>query len=261
MPPCVLSARSRAALSSFLDGSVLLAFDFDGVLAPIVPVRGAARLRARTRSLLTRLARRFPCIVVSGRQLADLSPRLTGIPIRMVFGNFGYEPASSLHPPPRIVERWMSQLERRFAGERGVVVEDKRFSVAVHYRHADDPERAHLEVREVLTKIHGARVLEGTMAMMLVPRSGPTKGSTLQRARMQLRCDRALYIGDDGTDEDAFTSGDPTCLLSIRVGAGEPTRARFRLDRQADLDRLLSAILAMSKRGSGPRAPRAARRS
>lgn len=230
-----------------MSSNVLLAFDFDGVLAPIVPVRDRAHLRVRTRELLTRLASLRPCIVVSGRLLSDLAPKLEGVPLRRVFGNFGYEPPPHGHPPPAVVALWVAELERRFLTERGIVVEDKGYSVAVHYRHAPNPERARALVCEVLSDMRGGRVLEGTLALMLVPKGGPTKGSTLQAARRKLGCERAVYVGDDGTDEDAFASDPPERLLSVRVGAADETRATFRLEHQADLDQLLAQMLAMSR--------------
>ncbi|MEQ1760231.1 MAG: trehalose-phosphatase [Vicinamibacterales bacterium] len=243
MPASLLSRHSLETLAAFVSGNVLLAFDFDGVLAPIVQVRERAHLRARTRALLIRVAESCPTIVVSGRQLSDLAPRLEGVPLQMVFGNFGYEPPPVDHPPPRVVAGWVADLERRFSGEEGVVVEDKRFSVAVHYRHSPHPIHAHRIIERELATIRGARVLQGAMAVMLVPTGGPTKGSTLQAARRRLGCDRAVYVGDDGTDEDAFESAGPERLLSVKVGPGL-TQARFRLDNQAQIDRLLVRILA-----------------
>jgi len=251
MPASLLSRHSLETLAAFVNGNVLLAFDFDGVLAPIVQVRERAHLRARTRGLLIRVAESCPTIVVSGRQLSDLTPRLEGVPLQMVFGNFGHEPPPLDHPPSHVVARWVTDLEQRFSGEPGVVVEDKRFSVAVHYRQSPHPIHARRIIEHELRDIRGARVLQGAMAMMLVPTGGPTKGSTLQAARRRLGCDRAVYVGDDGTDEDAFESAGPERLLSVKVGPGL-TQARFRLDNQAHIDRLLVRILA-ARRPAVPR--------
>jgi trehalose 6-phosphate phosphatase len=172
----------------------------------------------------------------------------------MVFGNFGFEPPLDGHEPPPIVGAWVDDLRRRFSGERGIDVEDKGYSVAVHYRRAADPHRARRLIEDTVRSIRGGRVLEGTLAVMLIPKSGPSKGSTLQAIRRRLKCDRAIYIGDDGTDEDAFASAPAESLLSIRVGGG-PTCASFRIERQADVDRLLSRMLALT---AGPRGQSAA---
>lgn len=64
-----------------------------------------------------------------------------------------------------------------------------------------------------------------------------------------LECDTAIYVGDDGTDESAFGSAPPESLLAIRVGKTGETRARFCLERQADINALLRVLLALRSRG------------
>ena len=76
----LLAPQNRSVLRRLVRGRVLLAFDFDGTLAPIVADPPAARLRPRTRRLLAEVARKYPCVVISGRSRADVARRLTGIP-------------------------------------------------------------------------------------------------------------------------------------------------------------------------------------
>ncbi len=243
MPSNILHAKARTALDPFLRPDTLIAFDFDGVLAPIVAARGRARVRRRTRRLLVALAEQMPCIVVSGRQLSDLAPRLEGIPLRRVYGNFGSEPTPVGVRAPGLVHAWVAALRAALRGHPGIVVEDKHFSVAVHFRRAPNPDRAKAHVIDVLSTLGAGRMLDGTMAVMLVPADAPNKGSTLQRARRELRCTRAVYIGDDGTDEDAFASAGRARLLSIRVGSNRSTRAAYVLPTQRDVDTLLERMV------------------
>jgi trehalose-6-phosphatase len=63
----------------------------------------------------------------------------------------------------------------------------------------------------------------------------------MRQARRLFACDTALYVGDDDTDEDAFGSDHPSRVLSIRIGS-RPSKARFRLRRQSDIDSLLTAL-------------------
>ena len=242
--PSILASESRAELAVFLEDDPLLAFDFDGVLAPIVPVRDAAFIGAGTHRLLREVAERFACIVVSGRPLADLAPRLEGIPLLEVYGNFGYEPAEDGAEPPPLVGEWVAELRQQLPDDPGLFIEDKRYSVAVHYRHAANPSRAHHLIERVVRQLPGARVLEGTKAVTLLPNAGTDKGSTVQAVRKRLGRERVVYVGDDGTDEDAFRSGTAEQLLSVRVGKAQHTTARFCLPHQADVDRLLEIILA-----------------
>jgi len=68
----ILSRRERPTLEALAVPRVLLAFDFDGTLVPLGPRPDRARMRAVTRRLLTRLARRARCAVISGRARRDL---------------------------------------------------------------------------------------------------------------------------------------------------------------------------------------------
>ena len=92
--------------------------------------------------------------------------------------------------------------------------------------------------------LRGARSIGGKHAISLVPRGAPTKGAALERARRLLGCDTAIYVGDDETDEDAFTAGRADRLLAIRVGMRQGSAARYRLRNQAEIDDLLAALLA-----------------
>jgi len=82
----ILASKNLAVLAEFAWSSVLVAFDYDGTLAPIVSTPARAQMRAGTRQLLSRVAQRYPCIVISGRTRADLTRRLSRVPLWSVFG-------------------------------------------------------------------------------------------------------------------------------------------------------------------------------
>jgi trehalose 6-phosphate phosphatase len=241
----ILAARNRATLAAFAAANVLLAFDYDGTLAPIVSTPEQARLPASTRRLLTTIAHHYPCVVISGRRLDDVVKRLEGIPIWYVFGNFGHEPAPHGHRPPARVGEWARRLTEQLPTHRGLVIEEKAYSVTIHYRHVTDKRRALAAIEGAVREIPDARAIGGTQAMTILPRGGPDKGVALQQARRLFHCDKALYIGDDDTDEDAFASAQPDRLLAIRVGTKRRSAARYRLPRQADIDELLRRLLAL----------------
>lgn len=104
----ILAQRNRPVLAGFASSNVLLAFDYDGTLAPIVAEPERARMRDRTRRLLADVARCYPCVVISGRRLDDVTRRLGRIPVWYVFGNFGHEPAAAAHQP---TERMRDRIE------------------------------------------------------------------------------------------------------------------------------------------------------
>jgi trehalose 6-phosphate phosphatase len=243
--PDVLAARHRPVLARFAASRVMLAFDFDGTLAPIAPRPAEARMRAATRRLLTRVATQYPTVVVSGRTLDDVSGRLQGIPLRRIYGTYGYEPAPPGATPPAPVRAWTRHLQDRLAGRRGIEIEEKTHSVTVHYRHAPEPWRAEHAIAAALDRLADVRVLHGPFALVLLPRRGPDKGVALGRARRSLGCRMVVFVGDDDTDEDAFASAPPSRLLAIRVGGTAASRARFRLRRQEEIDHLLSLLLEL----------------
>lgn len=246
-PPHLLAPASSDVLSRFAHSNVLLAFDFDGVLAPIVSSTIRARLRAPTVRLLKQVARCYPCVVISGRALADVQSRLGGLPLRAVAGNFGYETSMAPVVRPSRTQAWLPELHARLQAHPGVWIEDKGYSVAVHYRHAPDRPRARRAITAAVRRLAGVRILEGTLATTLLPVRGPHKGSTVQRLRRALGCDRAVYVGDDDTDEDAFVSASPRTLLSVRVGRARSTGAGYRLDHQGDIDALLTELLRIRR--------------
>ena len=245
----LLSPTAAHTLNSFAMSNVLLAFDYDGTLAPIAPTPPRARMRPATRRLLTQVAQLYPCVVISGRALADISRRLASIPLWYVFGNHGSEPA--IGPPP--VQRtgeWVRVLRRELPQDPAVVVEDKAHSVTVHYRGAQDAATARDVIVRVASQFQDARIVDGSEAINLLRRDAPDKGSALSYAVRAFACTTAVYVGDDGTDEDAFAALPPERLLSVRVGSGASTRARFHLETQCEIDLLLARLLTIRGNGS-----------
>jgi trehalose 6-phosphate phosphatase len=244
----ILAARHLPALARFASANALLAFDYDGTLSPIVGDPARARLRPRTRRLLIAVAERYPCIVISGRDCTDVAARLEGVPVWTVFGNHGF-PAWSRHPRyTRQVHEWAASLRRRLRMYPGLIIEEKTYSVAVHFRRVRQKRAAAQAIRGALPDLHGVRVIGGKASVNLVPLGAPNKGTALEWARRILACDCAVYLGDDETDEDAFECGTPERLLSIRVGAACASSARYYVRSQGEIDALLSTLVSLRSR-------------
>ena len=64
------------ALQAVMQLRPLLAFDFDGTLAPIVARPDEARVAEAVSHGLAKLARDLPVAIITGRSVADVRPRL-----------------------------------------------------------------------------------------------------------------------------------------------------------------------------------------
>jgi trehalose 6-phosphate phosphatase len=138
----ILSPQNFSLLRKFASANVLVGFDFDGTLAPIVSQPEKAALRPSTQRLLRKLASLYPCVVVSGRGRDAMRKKLRGIPVREVIGNHGIEPWHASPAMARAVNRWLPILKQGLSEFPGVLVEDKHFSITVHYRNVRDKRAA-----------------------------------------------------------------------------------------------------------------------
>jgi trehalose 6-phosphate phosphatase len=257
----ILASKNRALLERLIARRGLLAFDFDGTLAPIVGRPERAAMRARTRRLLVALASARPCAVVSGRALEDLRARVRGVPLLALAGNHGAEIAWGDGVPGRAggrgrvrsprraaiarrVRAWRVALENDLQGIPGVWVEDKTISLTVHYRLARDVAGAGRAVRRAARALRGARLVGGKFGLNLLPSADRHKGTALRALWKRVGGPGALYVGDDATDEDVFVLETPG-LVSVRVGRSRLTGARHHLDGQEEIDDLLETLLAL----------------
>jgi trehalose 6-phosphate phosphatase len=241
----ILSRGSRGLLAQFVRSNIVLGFDFDGTLAPITRDPARAFMRPSTRHLLAELTSVYPCVVISGRAQDDALRRLRGTGVHRVIGNHGIEPWHGMNPLLRRVQQWLPLLEERLRRLHGVSVENKLFSIAVHYRRARHKSQVRAAILRVLRSVAGARVIGGKDVLNLLPADAPNKGTALQQVREGLQCDTALYVGDDETDEDVFALDDPGRLLTVRVGSKASSQAHFCIRGQPEIDRLIRTLLSL----------------
>jgi trehalose 6-phosphate phosphatase len=247
----LLSARCRPLLRELAGSRTLIAFDFDGTLAPIVASRHRARLSAPTVRLLRAVADGWPCAVISGRSRADVHARLGGARMLAVVGNHGAEAVPSLPGAAgwrRRVRGWRRSLDADLAGAGGVDVEDKGLSLAVHVR----GQSARLTAWRALLDLPGARIVGGKRVLNAVVRGAPDKGEALARLARTGGFERVLFVGDDATDEDVFRRPSAVPLVGVSVGRRRGSAAPFYLRRQGDVARLLSVLERLRRGGPGP---------
>lgn len=243
--------RTLADLVVAAPRPLLVGFDCDGVLSPIVEHADDAVLVPGIGELLGRVAGAdgITVAVVSGRSLAGLEQ--FGFPSSVVLvGSHGAERAGRPMPPLESTER--ARLDRidaavteaaAVAGD-GAWIERKPASVVLHVRAADPArgERALDLLTRRAAEIPGAREKPGSAVLELIARSAD-KGSALTTLRDELGAATVVFTGDDRTDEDAFRSLRPGDV-GVKVGPG-PTAARHRI---ADTDDVLALVGAIADR-------------
>ena len=245
----LFTPAGEAALAALVQRRPLLAFDFDGTLAPIVARPDHARPPLGVSARLATLAQRLPVAIVTGRRIDDVRPRLGFVPT-FVVGNHGIDTDAAASITPTMAAA-MERMRARIGGARaalqeaGVTVEDKGSSIALHYRLSRTRERA-IEVVQGLLKNpdDGLSVFGGKMVANIVPRDAPDKAHAVRELLERSGASCALFAGDDINDEPVFAAA-PTDWLTIRVGRDERrSAARYCLDSPAEVGILLERILA-----------------
>jgi trehalose 6-phosphate phosphatase len=245
----VLSVEGRRALRALTARSILYAFDFDGTLAPISSNRDAVQIPPSINEWIKELAKRAPCAIVSGRALADLAPRINGTVPHMI-GNHGIE--SSLTPAPTLLladgicQGWKRDLSIRFAHslkDLGVQVEDKRYSLTLHYRGVAEPARVRMAVLLLLQQLSPApRLIFGKLSVNALPPGQGGKGPAVLALMVHLRQIGLFFVGDDETDENVFglTEG---LAMGVRIGKQADSRAKYYLNHQGEIEEVIRFLV------------------
>jgi trehalose 6-phosphate phosphatase len=245
----VLSEEGRRALRALAENPILYAFDFDGTLTPISPNRDAVQIPPSINKWIKELATRAPCAIVSGRALADLAPRINGT-VPYLIGNHGIEsaltPARTLLWAEGICQRWKRDLSIRFTQslrDLGVEIEDKRYSLTLHYRGVTEPARVRMAVRRLLQQLSPApRLIFGISSVNALPPGEGGKGPAVLALMGHLRQTGIFFVGDDETDEEVFglTEG---LAMGVRVGHRAESRAQFYLKHQGEIEEVLRFLV------------------
>lgn len=242
----LLSPQNAKILSQLAWSNALIAFDYDGTLAPIVRARDDASLRPSTTRLFEQVCDLYPTAVISGRARDDVAARLGAAKVRYVVGNHGLEPSAGLRTFERQARSIRASLEVALAGCEGVELEDKRYSLALHYRKSRRKRDARDAIRASVAALPmRVRTVLGKLVVNVVPEGAPNKGHALLALRASAGADVALYVGDDVTDEDVFQLDQPGRLFTVRVGEAASSSATFFLRDQRQIDRLLARLVAL----------------
>ncbi len=237
-------------LAEILHPSCALFLDFDGTMVEIAPQPHAVEVPQPLILLLQDLHRHLQgaVAVISGRPIAQLDAFLQ--PLKMAAagvhgaerrGADGRMHLLNTHPLDH-VEEAACELA---AQHPGLIVENKRGSLALHYRMAPELEALCVKTMEdAVAESPGLTLLRGKMVIEAKP-GGASKGRAiedfLEEAPFAGR--KPVFIGDDVTDEAGFSTVQRLGGVGIKVGEGRSVALR-RLSDPGALRRELEAALA-----------------
>ena len=256
-----LAVDGLERIAAFLTNRTLLAFDIDGTLAPIVDRPWDARVPAEVQRGLGALAERAAVAIITGRAIEDARPMLAFAP-RYLVGNHGAEGVPGFEEASahcaRVCRVWLDALSAAAEPWRdipGVVLEDKTYSLTFHFRHAPDAGAAHRQlIGRAGALLPTPTLLDGKSVLNLLPPGAPHKGEALSALLKQSHCDRALYVGDDASDEAVFSMRSPV-VLSVRVERDRASAANLYLRGQKDVARFVRELVRLIGRATAPSPP------
>lgn len=241
--------------------------DYDGTLTPIVAKPGMAKLSHGLKEVLFELSkqRNVRIGVISGRTLEDIK-KCVGIPGIIYAGNHGLElervKTKRVHPAAiafrQIVKKLIPRLEAAFSVFPEVLIEDKIFTVSVHYRQLPEDKIGFAKMillKEVGAFLSKSQIVfaEGKKVWEVRPPTEWNKGKTVLWLLGNLsghsqRATLPVYIGDDVTDEDAFKAiGNHGITIRVTDAPSEPSKAQYYLRSSDDVYGFLKKLIKLRR--------------
>ena len=206
-----------------------LVLDFDGTISHIAPTSDEAVVTKRAARSLHRLVNSLELVcIMSDRAVGDLRARV-GIEGVLYVGNHGAEyldgdrlsVAPEAEPYRERVNELLSNLKSKVRGPE-YIWHDKGYSASVHYRLAEDTDRAKRLLSEAVDSAATAdlEVFWGKMVLEIRTPSGVDKGYAVRRLVRERGLESAIVVGDDTTDADALSALRDMRARGVIEGAG-----------------------------------------
>jgi trehalose 6-phosphate phosphatase len=215
------------------DASLFL--DFDGTLVEIEETPDAVRVDARLNAIICQMQSSLAgrVAVITGRP-ADHVRRLMDSEIAVV-GSHGVEFVDrngTRRDPERAadLDSVLAEMHRLAARHHGVLVENKPFGIALHFRQCPSAEAECVALAHTLAERYGLKLQPGKM-MVEVRAAGGDKGSAIRTLMREpdMVGTRPVFMGDDLTDEPGFVAAEELGGSGILIGTPRDSAATYRL--------------------------------
>lgn len=245
---------------------VLLLSDYDGTLTPIVDRPEDAVLSDQVRGYLSIIMQKlnFSVGIISGRQLSELK-QLVDISSVYYAGNHGLEiegPELTYIDPiaqetRTILSAVINQLNEKLATISGVIVEDKGLSMSLHYRLVNEGmtrqvEQIFNQITDPLIRDNKIKITSGKKVWEIRPPVNWHKGKAVELITRKMAAlnnqqpDVVIYLGDDTTDEDAFSMVNSLGGWSIYIGpVRSSSQAIYQLISPGEVADFLSRLAGL----------------
>lgn len=254
----------RTGKSVITDNPKLTFFlDYDGTLTPIVASPELAILAPDMKRIVENLAEIHTVAIVSGRLREDVQ-NLVGIKGIFYAGSHGFDIEGPggfkmIHKAAEktipLISAIIEQLKERLGHINGILIEEKKFSVAVHYRkvlNITDLQFIEKVVREMVQEHNELRILLGKKVFEILPNIDWDKGKAVKWIMNALNIPwqptTVFYLGDDTTDEYAFrtviTRG--TALI-VSDDPEKISTADFQLQSTVEVKEFFEQVMEISK--------------
>ncbi len=216
--PIVNPCYGRSAKSVFLTKKRLVFFlDYDGTLTAIVSRPDLAVLSQEMKETVKKLSNKYTTAIVSGRMRQDVE-NLVGIDGIFYAGSHGFDIKGSnfsmvkpeVEKLTPLIAQVVAKANKDLGSIKGVLIEDKKFSVGIHYRLADEQKIPQIKAfcQNIIKNNPSLRLMEGKKVFEIMPAIDWNKGKAVRWIMQALKTEwydaSVVYIGDDTTDEDAF---------------------------------------------------------
>lgn len=237
---------------------LFLFLDYDGTLSPIVRRPEKAKLKSSQRKLLKKISlhKNVFMTIISGRALSDVKKKVN-LPGILYVGNHGLEIDGKgikwKHPKiassTLLHNEILKILKIKTEPIKGVIVEDKKPIVAIHYRlvkKVDLPKLRKIISLTLKSYQHKVKIKNGKKVIEIWQKINWDKGQAALKVLKLFGKGKYLpiHIGDDKTDEDVFkvlkNKG-----FTIKVGLEGNTLAHTKIKDVTSVYNFLQFLLDM----------------